>query len=49
MVESVRTLCVDNSPFDRRLGGGALEKEYGVFEITQTKSRQEFERLLAGI
>lgn len=47
MTEPIKILYIYNSAFDHRLVLDALEKDYGVFEITETKTRQEFERLLA--
>jgi signal transduction histidine kinase len=47
MSEPIRVLYVDDSKFDRQLVVDSLEKEHGVFRVTQAESRQLFEERLA--
>ncbi|MBI5303059.1 MAG: PAS domain S-box protein [Chloroflexi bacterium] len=47
MSELIRILYVDDYPLDRELVRDALEKEQGGFQVTEARSRADFEARLA--
>ncbi|MHB8578553.1 MAG: PAS domain S-box protein [Ignavibacteriaceae bacterium] len=46
MAESIRILYVDDNPGDRALVRHSLEKVHGGFEVTEAKSKIEFEKII---
>jgi PAS domain S-box-containing protein len=47
MNSPINILYLDESPFDRDMIRDSLEKEHGVFILTEASSRKEFEKLLS--
>ncbi len=46
MDKQIRILYIDDNPMDRALVRDSLEKEHGGFELSEAKSKQEFEKLI---